>query len=35
MWDAVGITDDGKKITQFAGALRERELTWYMNFTEN
>ena len=34
MWDATDITDNDKKIAQFAGALRKRELTWYMNFTK-
>ena len=35
MWDAADVTNDDKKIAQFAGALRKRALTWYMNFTEN
>ena len=35
MWDAVDITDDDKKIAQFASALRKRALTQYMNFTKN
>ena len=35
MWDATNVTDDEKKIAQFASALRKRALTWYMNFTEN
>lgn len=35
MWDAAVVTDDDKKIAQFATALRKRELTWYMNFIEN
>ena len=35
MWDATDVMDEDKQITQFAGALRKRALTWYMNFTEN
>ena len=35
MWDATDVIDEDKQITQFAGALRKRALTWYMNFTEN
>lgn len=35
MWDAADVIDDDKKIAQFVGALRKRELTWYMKFTEN
>lgn len=35
MWDVGDVTGDNKKITQFAGALKKRALTWYMNFTEN
>lgn len=35
MWDASDITNDDKKIAQLAGALRKRELTWYMNLIEN
>lgn len=35
MWDATNVTDDDKKIAQFAGALRNRALTWYTNFIEN
>ena len=35
MWDAANVTDDDKQIAHFAGALRKRALTWYMNFTEN
>ena len=35
MWDAVDVMDEDKQITQFAGALRKRALTWYMNFTES
>ena len=35
MWDAVDITDENRQIAQFAGALRKRALTWYMNFTES
>ena len=35
MWDETDVTDDDNKIAQFAGALRKRALTWYMNFTEN
>ena len=35
MWDAADVTDDDKKITQFAGVLRKRALTWYINFAEN
>ena len=35
MWDAADVTDNDKKITPFVGALRKRELTWYMNFMEN
>ena len=35
MWDAVDVTNDDKKIAQFVGALRKRDLTSYMNFTEN
>ena len=35
MWDATGVIDDDKKIAQFAGTLRKRALTWYMNYTKN
>lgn len=35
MWDATDVTDDDKKIAQFASALRKIALTWYMNFIEN
>ena len=35
MWDTTDVTDEDKQITQFAGALRKRALTWYMNFIEN
>jgi hypothetical protein len=35
MWDAADITDENRQIAQFAGALRKRVLTWYMNFTES
>ena len=35
MWDAANITYEDKQISQFAGALRKRVLTWYMNFTES
>jgi hypothetical protein len=35
MWDATDVIDEDKQITQFAGALRKRVLTWYMNFTES
>ena len=35
MWDATDMTNDDKKIAQFAGALRKRALTWYMNLIEN
>ena len=35
MWDVANITDENRQITQFAGALRKRALTWYMNFTES
>ena len=35
MWDAADVTDDDKKIAQFAGALRKRALTWYIHFVEN
>ena len=35
MWDAVDVTDENKQIAQFAGALRKRALTWYMNFMES
>lgn len=34
MWDTVVVTEDDKEITQFAGALRKRALTWYMNFMD-
>ena len=35
MWDVADVIDDDKKNAQFAGALRKRALTWYMNFIEN
>ena len=35
MWDVVDVTDENRQIAQFAGALRKRALTWYMNFTES
>ena len=35
MWDVADVTDENKQISQFAGALRKRVLTWYMNFTES
>ena len=35
MWDAADVTDENRQIAQFAGALRKRALTWYMNFTES
>ena len=35
MWDAADVMDENKQITQFAGTLRKRVLTWYMNFTES
>ena len=35
MWDATEVTTEDKQITQFAGALRKRALTWYMNFTKS
>ena len=35
MWDATDVTDENRQITQFAGALRKRALTWYMNFMES
>lgn len=35
MWDATNVTDDDKKIEQFVGALRKRDITRYMNFTKN
>ena len=35
MWDVADVTDEDKQITQFTGTLRQRALTWYMNFTES
>ena len=35
MCDATDITDENRQITQFAGTLRKRALTWYMNFMES
>ena len=35
MWDATDVIDENRQIAQFAGALRKRALTWYMNFTES
>ena len=35
MWDAANVMDENRQIAQFAGALRKRALTWYMNFTES
>ena len=35
MWDAADVTDEKRQIAQFAGALRKRALTWYMNFMES
>lgn len=35
MWDATDMNNDDNKIAQFDGALRKREVTSYMNFTEN
>ena len=35
MWDTTDVMDEDKQIAQFAGALRKRALTWYMNFTES
>ena len=35
MWNIADVTDDDKQIAQFVGALRKRELMWYINFTEN
>lgn len=32
IWDAIDITDEAKRMEQFIGALRTRELTWFMNF---
>ena len=35
MWDATDVTDENRQIAQFAGALRKRALTWYMNFKKS
>ena len=35
MWATTNIIDEDKQIAQFAGKLRKRALTWYMNFTES
>ena len=35
MWDVAEVTDENRQIAQFAGTLRKRALTWYMNFTES
>ena len=35
MWDTADVMNENRQITQFAGALRKRVLTWYMNFTES
>ena len=35
MWDVADFIDENRQITQFAGALRKRALTWYMNFIES
>ena len=35
MWDAADIIYGNRQIAQFAGALRKRALTWYMNFIES
>ena len=35
MWDTTDVPYEDKQIVQFADALRKREITWYMNFTEN
>jgi len=34
-WDALDITDESKKMAQFVGALRKRDLTWFIFFTKN
>ena len=33
-WEANQVTDEDRKMAQFAGALRKRALTWYMTFSE-
>ena len=33
-WEANHVTDQDRQMAQFAGALRKRALTWYMNFSE-
>ena len=33
-WEANQVTDEDKQMAQFVGALRKRELTWYMKFSE-
>ena len=33
-WEANQVTDEDRKMAQFTGALRKRELTWYMTFSE-
>ena len=35
MWDVADIMDENRQIAQFAGTLRKRALTWYMNFMES
>ena len=33
-WEANQVTNEDRKMAQFAGALQKRELTWYMTYTE-
>ena len=33
-WEANAVTSEYRQMVQFTGALRKRELTWYMKYTE-